>query len=217
MTQRPVLAILKQFADMKRELSHAQQEIERRKQAEKALRQSQERLRVLATTDELTRLPNRRRFWETADIELKRATRYGSSFSLALLDIDMFKEVNDSKGHAAGDQVLRQLAQVCLQQLRTVDHLCPGGRGGVRPAAARDQPGHRLQGGRAPARRGGAGRVQHRPGPGAHHREHRGGHPAREGVKDAERLYNQADQALYRAKGQGRNHVSLAEPPKNAA
>lgn len=123
MTKRPVLAILRQFAEMKKELTQAQQEIERRKKAEMALRESQERLRTLASTDALTGLANRRRFWMVAASELQRARRYGSQLAMILIDVDKFKRVNDTFGHDVGDQVLRELSRVGSANIRSFDLL----------------------------------------------------------------------------------------------
>jgi diguanylate cyclase (GGDEF)-like protein len=80
-------------------------------------------LRELANTDALTSTQSRRAFLERAAEELQRTRRYGHALSLAMLDIDAFKAVNDLRGHAAGDQVLARVAAVCLAQLRTgTDH-----------------------------------------------------------------------------------------------
>lgn len=101
-TRRPVLAILKQFAQIKEELTQAQQEIERRKQAERALRESEERLRALASTDALTGVANRRFFWEAAQKEIHRSRRHLSPLSMIMIDLDNFKTVNDTYGHGVG-------------------------------------------------------------------------------------------------------------------
>jgi diguanylate cyclase (GGDEF)-like protein len=63
----------------------------------------------LATRDEVTGLANRRLFEETLDLELGRTGRQGTPLSLIVLDVDHFKSVNDTLGHRAGDEVLRQI------------------------------------------------------------------------------------------------------------
>ena len=75
----------------------------------------------LAITDPLTHVYNRRVFDEIAVKELTRALRGGSNFSIVLLDIDHFKQINDTYGHAVGDQVLIQLAKLCLANTRSMD------------------------------------------------------------------------------------------------
>lgn len=86
-----------------------------------ALRQANERLTEIAVTDGLTGLPNRRRLDETLLVEVARARRYGSPLSLAIADVDRFKSVNDTWGHAAGDAVLRELARVLDSGVRKTD------------------------------------------------------------------------------------------------
>jgi diguanylate cyclase (GGDEF)-like protein len=77
----------------------------------------------LAITDGLTGTYNRRHFFELASRELSRARRYGHSLSAIMLDIDHFKQVNDTYGHAVGDQVLTALANRCKSNIRNVDIL----------------------------------------------------------------------------------------------
>jgi len=74
-----------------------------------------------ATHDELTELPNRREFDRLLKRELDRSRRYGSTFSVAILDLDEFKELNDSLGHQAGDTVLRQAAELIKKTCRGAD------------------------------------------------------------------------------------------------
>ncbi len=119
--RRPVLAILMEFAQMKAELGLAQQEIERRKLAEKALRESRQELKRLAITDDLTGLANRRHFHQRAEEEFQRARRYGRPLSLVMLDLDGFKEVNDRLGHQVGDEVLVEVARLGQVQVRYQD------------------------------------------------------------------------------------------------
>ncbi|MCP3986426.1 MAG: diguanylate cyclase [bacterium] len=85
------------------------------------VRDLQQQLRELADRDALTHLANRRVFEDRLDRELLRSTRYGGATSLAVLDIDYFKRVNDEHGHDAGDAVLVQFAELMTKELREVD------------------------------------------------------------------------------------------------
>ena len=76
-----------------------------------------------ATTDVLTGVANRRHFSETAEREIDRARRYGNKLSLLMLDIDHFKRINDTHGHAVGDEVLKRLPQVVQPLLRKLDFM----------------------------------------------------------------------------------------------
>ena len=75
----------------------------------------------LAALDDLTGLPNRRAFVRRAEQEQARARRHGQSVTLVEIDIDRFKGVNDTYGHAAGDRTLSMLAKLLLRQLRAQD------------------------------------------------------------------------------------------------
>ncbi len=75
----------------------------------------------MATTDPLTALYNRRALDARLECEILRSQRYGKPFSLMMLDIDHFKQVNDTHGHAAGDAVLSQLGAILTRETRDVD------------------------------------------------------------------------------------------------
>ncbi len=79
------------------------------------------RVRLLSLTDELTGLPNRRAFLRRLEDEVARVQRYGFPLSLALIDLDKFKEVNDKYGHAGGDEVLRVYSRNVLSIFRHHD------------------------------------------------------------------------------------------------
>ena len=80
-----------------------------------------EELHHLASTDSLTGLQSRRRFFELAEREFYIATRYKRSLVAMMVDLDHFKTINDSYGHAAGDVVLQVVASRCAQGLRAGD------------------------------------------------------------------------------------------------
>jgi diguanylate cyclase (GGDEF)-like protein len=80
-----------------------------------------EESRWMATTDALTGLLNRRAFLESTRREVARAKRYGEHLSVVLLDIDHFKQINDKRGHAAGDVVLAAVGRLLNTTLRTCD------------------------------------------------------------------------------------------------
>ncbi len=81
----------------------------------------EEKLKELATTDSLTNLYNRRYFEQKFHEEIARSERYNHPISLMVLDIDFFKKVNDTYGHTAGDEVLKKLSQILLENLRNTD------------------------------------------------------------------------------------------------
>ena len=81
----------------------------------------EEKLAVLASTDGLTGLANRRAFDEALELEWKRTLREGTHLSLLLLDIDHFKGLNDRHGHQVGDDCLRAVAATVLQMVRATD------------------------------------------------------------------------------------------------
>ncbi len=88
----------------------------------------EERLEILATIDGLTGIFNRRTWMEIAENELNRAGRYKYPFSMVMLDIDDFKNVNDTWGHQAGDVVLKSIGFILKRSCRKVD--VPGRYGG---------------------------------------------------------------------------------------
>ncbi len=164
-------------------------------------------LRKAADTDALTGLANRNRFERVADAEVKRANRYGHGLAVLVCDIDHFKVVNDSYGHAAGDTALKHFARIvsdCLRQ--PIDLL--GRIGGEEFAVLLPETG--LAGATRVAERIrlalAASTVVHEDktfgikvsiGVSLYH----------DGEKSIEAVVKRADNALYRAKENGRNRV----------
>jgi diguanylate cyclase (GGDEF)-like protein len=90
---------------------------------ERRLFELERHLERLATVDALSDAWNRRHFTHLSEVELQRAFRYGRPLSLLLLDIDHFKKINDTFGHAVGDEAIRFLSSTCRQTLRRSDEL----------------------------------------------------------------------------------------------
>lgn len=97
------------------------QVITERKLAEERVELQNHELERLASTDKLTQLLNRLKLDEILSGELERANRYQSPLSLAMVDVDLFKVVNDSLGHRAGDSVLREVARLMHDNVRKSD------------------------------------------------------------------------------------------------
>jgi len=98
------------------------------KHSEKSLRQAHEAALTASRTDVLTGLPNRRYILELLDEMLGHAARTGGRLCVVLIDIDLFKAINDQHGHEAGDAVLRHFSGVCQERLGS--HIRLGRTGG---------------------------------------------------------------------------------------
>lgn len=165
------------------------------------------RIQAMATIDSLTQVPNRHHFYELAAQEIERSGRYKRPMSLIMFDVDSFKAVNDTYGHLAGDQVLREIAARCRDDLRDIDTIARyGGEEFVvlLPETSYAQAlyvAHRLQ------RRIRETPVESEAGPisttvsmgvDSFDEEHAG---------NLEQLLDRADRALYAAKNGGRDRV----------
>ena len=90
---------------------------------EKELLEANERLTLMSQTDALTGLDNRRHLNERIDEMFSHAKRLNEPFSLVMCDLDKFKSVNDTYGHQAGDEVLKQLAAILKDEAREIDRV----------------------------------------------------------------------------------------------
>jgi diguanylate cyclase (GGDEF)-like protein len=168
-----------------------------------------EELHLLATTDGLTGLPNRRQLMFALETEVRRAGRTGRPLALALLDIDHFKAINDNHGHPAGDAVLAAVADVLREVTRGGDVL--GRFGGeefavLMPETTLDQAQLACE----RLRRAIEKRRMDYPGGNSGHVTVSTGVARLAGEEGLDHLIQRADVALYEAKAGGRNLVKLA-------
>lgn len=120
-TRRKSLRFTYLDSDGKRLIAGVAVDITDEVKREEALSEANSKLEQLATTDSLTGLPNRRVFEERAAIEFSIAARKDRPLSIMITDVDNFKKRNDEFGHAAGDEALRTLGQVLLENVRVGD------------------------------------------------------------------------------------------------
>jgi len=163
----------------------------------------------LAVTDSLTGLYNRRSFMTMFTKEIERARRYRHPISLALLDIDHFKQINDTYGHLAGDYVLVKVAQLCQEAMRRIDLVARYGgeeiiflmpeTGKVQALRAIERLRQNVEKMEVPTARGTVRLTIS------------AGVACSTNVEsiDLEQLIERADQALYQAKNSGRNKVRM--------
>ena len=81
-------------------------------------------LKQMSMQDPLTGCLNRRAFYETLDKEWNGSKRYGYELSCIMMDIDFFKKINDNYGHSKGDEVLKVVSKLVLENVRKSDHVC---------------------------------------------------------------------------------------------
>ena len=104
-----------------RNLAYFSRDVSAQRQVEQELRQSEKRYKILSITDDLTKLFNSRHFYITLQLEIERANRYHRPLALLMIDIDDFKEFNDTYGHLAGDKALAKTGEVIRNALREAD------------------------------------------------------------------------------------------------
>ncbi|HTV60422.1 MAG TPA: diguanylate cyclase [Verrucomicrobiae bacterium] len=176
-----------------------------------------EELQSLSIRDPLTGLFNRRVLEESLQREIKRAHRKGQHVSLVFIDLDHFKQFNDTFGHAAGDEVLIRMAHLFQSYYRSEDVVCRFGGEEFAVILPEAQPGDAVA--RAEGLREEAGKLVIR---------HEGRELGRvtlsigiaafpDHAAAPEELLRAADESLYRSKTTGRNRVSLAESMANAS
>ena len=134
-------------------------------------------LRLVATTDGLTGALSRRAFLTTAARDLARVRRHGGELSCILLDLDHFKRINDTHGHAAGDRALQEVVMLLKSAMRERGLCRPSRRRGIRRHHARRRPRGCLRGRRAVASTCYERLAAHPGGRGAAHRQRRCRHP----------------------------------------
>ena len=110
--------IRRQFKELQSHRELLEQEVTERTQE---LEEANKKLRIMSRTDELAGLPNRRNIHECIENEVSRISRSHKPFCFVFIDIDHFKRINDTYGHACGDEVLKSVAQTIRGMLRNYD------------------------------------------------------------------------------------------------
>ncbi|WP_281950508.1 sensor domain-containing diguanylate cyclase [Nitrosophilus kaiyonis] len=87
------------------------------------LKSTNEKLKLLSETDQLTKIYNRRKIIEILEEECEKSKRFSSPLSLIMIDIDFFKNINDTYGHLVGDKILIEFSSVLKKSIRKIDHL----------------------------------------------------------------------------------------------
>lgn len=173
------------------------------------LQQSLEQTQQEAMQDALTGLPNRKAYEERIAMEIARCRRYKSGLALAVFDVDKFKSVNDTYGHAAGDRVLKVIGEVLSEHIRQTDFVARyGGEEFVLLLPEADLTIAKTV---AEKLRGSIEQTAF------HFQEKRVVITVSAGITNyrneeaIETLFERADQSLYKAKENGRNRIEVAE------
>lgn len=169
------------------------------------------KINMMATIDGLTGLYNRRYFFEMVEKEFAKFKRHGRALSVCMLDIDHFKRINDTYGHAAGDEVLRQLAGKLTEMLREYDIV--GRYGGeefavVLPETTPADAGRIMERIRAAIE---ASVVKTEDGAEIRYTLSIGVSAFAKDSKGVYGVFEEADKGLYEAKGSGRNRVVVRD------
>lgn len=176
------------------------------------LREKNAQLEALSITDPLTGLANRRHLMAKLDQEVQRARRYKTPLAVVMIDIDHFKHVNDTYGHAMGDEVLRGIGKLLRESVRTTDLAARYGGEEITLVLPHTDLPAALQ--VAETLRQKLADLDHTLDGVTIRKTASMGVAARDGqgeMPGAEDLLKHADEALYRAKEGGRNRVEAAE------
>jgi diguanylate cyclase (GGDEF)-like protein/PAS domain S-box-containing protein len=199
---RGALATFDDVTKLEEQNEELQMMLKKLEQSRNEVRRKNKELKVLATRDPLTDCLNRRSFFESLEINFSAAQRYSYDLSCIMFDIDHFKSINDSHGHAAGDKVLNGLAGVVQSMLRTTDTICR--YGGEEFCVI--LPHTDIDGASKAAERF-RRQIESHDFSGVPVSVSLGVSSVALGASDPSELINQADQALYAAKNGGRNCV----------
>lgn len=204
---RGILVTFDDVTQIEQKNSELQKVLGRLRESREKIKKQNEELKLLATRDALTGCVNRRAFFEEATKQWSSAKRYKHELSCVMVDVDHFKSINDTHGHAVGDEVLKTVAAVLQETARESDTVCRYGgeefcimltHTDIEHAAL---AGERFRNAIAQAKPNdltvtaslGVSSISNN-------------------AEDFAQMVNQADQALYAAKHGGRNRVMYFDP-----